>query len=364
MKAARSIGLNIVLPHEQMPNPLCHAGPQLPVPLFRAAQDALPAARARRRGVPGRLRHVRRNVRAADPDPDRQGAAAADPAVRPRFLEPDGQFRGACRGGRDLTARPRPHSLVRGCATRPGTLSSPSTSTTRMLQRLVRHVGTVRVHAEKFRVFAAALRPAAAAFVPAFGRSRLCPPRRPLAGASPGFAAAAAAGAAGSGFGRVAVRVEEGDHVGAVLRIAEAGEGHLRAGRERLRAGQPLGEIVPVPVAALLGQRVGESEARPLPTGSPSTPHRFGPSWLAPPLSALWQAAHFLKTSLALRRIGAGEVELDRLARPRRRLRLPARRPRSDSPSFRGARCETARPRRSTSRARRCPRTAPSRRWC
>ena len=81
--------------------PLRHAGPELPVPLFRASQDALPAARAGGRGVPGRLRDVRRIVRAADPDPDGQGPAAADPAVRPRILGPGGEFRGACRGGRD-----------------------------------------------------------------------------------------------------------------------------------------------------------------------------------------------------------------------------------------------------------------------
>ena len=34
----------------------------------------------------------------------------------------------------------------------------------------------------------------------------------------------------------------------------------------------------------------------PCPIGSPITPHRFGPSWFGPPLSALWQAAHLLKT--------------------------------------------------------------------
>src|SRR6185437_9740780 len=28
---------------------------------------------------------------------------------------------------------------------------------------------------------------------------------------------------------------------------------------------------------------------------APRMPHRFGPSWLAPPLSALWQAMHLLK---------------------------------------------------------------------
>ena len=86
----------------------------------------------------------------------------------------------------------------------------------------------------------------------------------------------AGGGAAGSGMRRVAVRVEERDHVGAVLRIAEAGEGHLGAGREFLRAGQPLAEIVPVPGAALLGERrrrkrspcPGRSARRARPTGS------------------------------------------------------------------------------------------------
>ena len=89
-------------------------GPQLPVPLFRASQDALPAARAGSRGVPRRLWHLRRIVRASDPGPDRQGAAAADPAVRPRLLEPGRQFPGDGRGRRDFTARPRPDPLERG----------------------------------------------------------------------------------------------------------------------------------------------------------------------------------------------------------------------------------------------------------
>src|ERR671913_543847 len=44
-------------------------------------------------------------------------------------------------------------------------------------------------------------------------------------------------------------------------------------------------------------ERAGEKgNPWPLPTGSPMTPQRFGPSALAPPLSALWQAVHFLKT--------------------------------------------------------------------
>ena len=40
---------------------LCHARAQHAVPLFRAEEDAFPAARARARGLPGRLRHVRRD---------------------------------------------------------------------------------------------------------------------------------------------------------------------------------------------------------------------------------------------------------------------------------------------------------------
>ena len=91
-EGAETIGLNIVLAARAIAQHLRHPGAELPVPLFRAAQDALPAARARRRGVPRRVRHVRRDVRAADPDPDRQGPAAADPAVRARVLEPGGRI--------------------------------------------------------------------------------------------------------------------------------------------------------------------------------------------------------------------------------------------------------------------------------
>ena len=79
-----SIGLNIVLPHEQAPNELRHAGAVLQLPLFRDPQDALPDARRGDRGVSRRLRHAGRDVRGADADPDRPDGAGAVPAVRAR----------------------------------------------------------------------------------------------------------------------------------------------------------------------------------------------------------------------------------------------------------------------------------------
>ena len=58
--------------------PLCDAGTELSVSLFRAAKDALSPARSCGRGLPGRLWHVRRDVRALDLDSDGQGASATD----------------------------------------------------------------------------------------------------------------------------------------------------------------------------------------------------------------------------------------------------------------------------------------------
>jgi predicted Rossmann-fold nucleotide-binding protein len=59
----KSIGLNIVLPHEQEPNPYITPRAVLPVPLLRAAQDALPDAQHRAGVLPRRLRHAGRAVR-------------------------------------------------------------------------------------------------------------------------------------------------------------------------------------------------------------------------------------------------------------------------------------------------------------
>ena len=68
----------------------------------------------------------------------------------------------------------------------------------------------------------------------------------------------------GRGRGQRLVRallVQIQDHVGAILRVRQAREGHLGARRELARAGQPGVELVEAPVAALGLERVGEGEA-------------------------------------------------------------------------------------------------------
>src|SRR5262245_48316443 len=59
---------------------------------------------------------------------------------------------------------------------------------------------------------------------------------------------------------RVAMGVEEGDDVGAILRLAETGKGHLGAGSKFLGVRQPLGKVGPIPIAALAGERIREGE--------------------------------------------------------------------------------------------------------
>ena len=57
-----------------------------------------------------------------------------------------------------------------------------------------------------------------------------------------------------------ALLIKVQDHVGAILRVGQAGEGHLGARRELARAGQPRIELVEAPFAALGLERVGEGE--------------------------------------------------------------------------------------------------------
>jgi predicted Rossmann-fold nucleotide-binding protein len=78
---ADTVGLNIVLPHEQSPNP--YVTPHLSFQFhYFALRKMHFLMRARRGGVPRRLWHVRRILRAAHPDPDRQDEADPRAAVR------------------------------------------------------------------------------------------------------------------------------------------------------------------------------------------------------------------------------------------------------------------------------------------
>src|SRR5206468_1813566 len=96
--------------------------------------------------------------------------------------------------------------------------------------------------------------------LPGLLRTVVRPVARRVAGRLRACCAVGGGGRRRNWLGRIAMLVEESDDVGAVLRIAEAGEGHLGARSERTRAGQPLAEIVPIPGAALLRQRVGKGE--------------------------------------------------------------------------------------------------------
>ncbi len=68
----KSIGLNIKLPFEQGPNPFVSERPALRVPLLLHAEVLVRVPRQGAGGVPGRLRHARRGVRAPDARADRR----------------------------------------------------------------------------------------------------------------------------------------------------------------------------------------------------------------------------------------------------------------------------------------------------
>jgi predicted Rossmann-fold nucleotide-binding protein len=97
-----SIGLNIVLPHEQAPNE--YVTPDL---CFNFHYFAIRKMHFLMRAnavcvFPGRFRHAGRDVRGPDPDPDGPDEAGALPAVRARLLGKDHQLGGAGRGGHHL----------------------------------------------------------------------------------------------------------------------------------------------------------------------------------------------------------------------------------------------------------------------
>ena len=131
--------------------------------------------------------------------------------------------------------------------------------------------------------------------------------------ASPGFAAAAGAGAAGSGFGASLCWLRKAITFARSCGLPRPAKVILVPGANAFGLVSHCARLSKFQVPPFLASASEKAKPWPWPIGSPSTSHRFGPSWLAPPLSALWQAAHFLKISAPLAAIGAGEVELDRL---------------------------------------------------
>src|SRR4029078_11548650 len=88
--------------------------------------------------------------------------------------------------------------------------------------------------------------------------------------------------------------------------------------REGLRTGQPLAEIVPVPGAALLGQRIGESEALALADRLADDVPHVGGEAVGTALVGVVAGHALVEDLLALGRIGFGEIGFDRLlGRPR-----------------------------------------------
>src|SRR6185503_5712875 len=112
---------------------------------------------------------------------------------------------------------------------------------------------------------------------------------------------------------RIAVRVEERDDVGAVLWITETCEGHLRARRERLGAGHPLAEIIPVPAAALLRQSVGKSKAPALANRRTEHAPQVRAHLVRAALVGIVAGHALVESLLALRSVCGRQVNLDRL---------------------------------------------------
>jgi hypothetical protein len=79
-----SIGLNIELPHEQIPNPYVDLGLEFHYFFVRKLMFVRYASAFV--VLPGGLRHARRAVRGVDADPDRQDQPLPGDPLRPRLL--------------------------------------------------------------------------------------------------------------------------------------------------------------------------------------------------------------------------------------------------------------------------------------
>ncbi len=135
-------------------------------------------------------------------------------------------------------------------------------------------------------------------------------------------------GFAGRGLGRfcrrclgqrlrmVGLGIEIADDVGAVLRVGQAGEGHLGAGGKGLRAGQPFIELGEIPIAALALERVGEGEAiGALTDRLADHAPQVGPEAIRATLFGGMAGLALLEGLLAFAGVGLGHVERERLFR-------------------------------------------------
>ena len=103
-----SVGFNIVLPHEQAPNP--YVDISYTFEHFYARKVCFVRPSEGFVDLPRRLRHARRALRVADADPDRQDQALPRRALRHRVLARDDRLdpRRPARGRDDLAGRSRP----------------------------------------------------------------------------------------------------------------------------------------------------------------------------------------------------------------------------------------------------------------
>ena len=83
---AKTIGLNITLPHRTGPQPLCVARILFPLPLFRRQKNAFRNAGQSPCGLSRRLRHHGRAFRSAYAGPDRQKTPPAHNSDRAQIL--------------------------------------------------------------------------------------------------------------------------------------------------------------------------------------------------------------------------------------------------------------------------------------
>src|SRR5580765_2978047 len=141
-------------------------------------------------------------------------------------------------------------------------------------------------HAAQGFLASAAAGAAPAAGAASFAAASLAP--------SPGFAAAVAAGAAGSGFGASLCELRKAMTSARSCGLLRPANVILVPGAKAFGLLSHWARLSQLQLPPFFDSASEKAKPLPWPIGSPITSHRFGPSWLAPPLSALWHAAHLL----------------------------------------------------------------------